>query len=282
MYNIHYITLLGITEGLFRDSYNMLHTAPPMKGVLICGGTGSRLRPLTEVTNKSLLPVYDKPLILYPLQKLLDAGIKDILMISGNEHIDQLAGFLGSGARFGCSFSYRVQDQPKGIAQALGMAEEFVDGASICALLGDNIFFDNLSSIIRTFEKGAHLFLKEVADPERFGVVEMKNGKVLSIEEKPAQPKSNLIQTGCYIFDHRCFEIIRNLKPSARGEYEISDVSKWYIEQGEAEATVLQDEWIDAGTFESLFKATASVRERKLRAIEKAKSVSEATAQQVA
>jgi len=244
-----------------------------MKGVLICGGTGSRLRPLTEVTNKSLLPVYDKPLIFYPLQKLLDAGIKDILMISGNEHIDQMAGFLGSGARFGCSFSYRVQDQPKGIAQALGMAEEFIDGASVCALLGDNIFFDNLAPIIRTFEKGAHLFLKEVSDPERFGVVEVKNGNVLSIEEKPAQPKSHLIQTGCYLYDHRCFEVIRNLKPSARGEYEISDVSKWYIEQGEANATILQDEWIDAGTFESLFKATASVRERKLHAIEKAKAV---------
>ncbi len=244
-----------------------------MKGILICGGTGSRLRPLTEVTNKSLLPVYDKPLILYPLQKLLDAGIRDVMIISGNEHIEQMAGFLGSGARFRCSFAYRVQDQPKGIAQALGMAEEFARGESICALLGDNIFFDNLAPAIHAFEKGAHLFLKEVADPERFGVVEMKNGKALSIEEKPAQPKSNLIQTGCYLYDQRCFDVIRSLKPSARGEYEISDVSKWYIEQGEATATILQDEWIDAGTFESLFKAATAVRERTLRAIEQAKSV---------
>lgn len=268
----HYITSLGIRIRIFRNPLHILHTAHSMKGVLICGGTGSRLRPLTEVTNKSLLPVYDKPLIAYPLQKLIDAGIREVLIVSGNENMDQMAGFLGSGSRFGCSFSYRVQDEPKGIAQALGMAEDFANGESVCAFLGDNIFFDNLALSIRKFEKGAHLFLKEVKDPERFGVVEIHGEKIISIEEKPSQPKSNLIQTGCYLFDNRCFEIIRNLKPSIRGEYEISDVSKWYIEHGEAEATILQDEWIDAGTFESLFKAAGSVRERKLAAIEKAKA----------
>lgn len=236
-----------------------------MKGVLICGGTGSRLRPLTEITNKSLLPVYDKPLLLYPLQTLLDAGIRDIVVITGNEHIDQMASFLGSGERFGCKFSYRVQDKPGGIAQALGMAEDFAAGDSICALLGDNIYFDDLSDAIRTFAGGGHVFLKEVPDAERFGVAEISaSGRVLSIEEKPAQPKTNLAVTGCYVYDNRCFDVIRNLQPSARGEYEISDVSDWYAKAGELTATVLCDEWIDAGTFESLHRAAVSVRERKM------------------
>ena len=239
-----------------------------MKGVLICGGTGSRLRPLTEVTNKSLLPVYDQPLIFHPLRQLLNAGITDILIVSGNEHIDQMAGFLGSGTRFGCSFSYRVQDTPGGIAQALGMAEAFVDGDSVCALLGDNVYFDDLSADIKNFKSGGHVFVKEVSDPKRFGVVEMDGDTIVSIEEKPENPKSNLIQTGCYVYDESCFDIIHNLKPSARGEYEITDVSHWYMEQGTLKATVLQDEWIDAGTFESLHKASNLVRERKLKAIE--------------
>jgi glucose-1-phosphate thymidylyltransferase len=237
-----------------------------MKGVLICGGTGSRLRPLTEITNKSLLPVYDRPLIEYPLEKLTKAGITEILVISGNEHIDQMAGFLGSGSRYGCSFSYRVQDKASGIAQALGMAETFADGKSVCAILGDNIFFDDLSEVIRNFSGGARIFVKQVPDPERFGVVEMRGDKVTSIEEKPAKPKSNFIQTGCYVYDWRCFDVIRNLVPSARGEYEITDVSQWYMDQNELSATVLKDEWIDAGTFESLFRAAEVVRERKLAA----------------
>lgn len=234
-----------------------------MKGVLICGGSGTRLRPLTEVTNKSLLPVYDKPLIEYPLQVLLDAGITEIMVISGNEHIDQMAGFLASGSKFGCSFSYRVQDEPKGIAQALGMAEEFIDGDDVCAILGDNVYFDNLAEQIKAFSGGGHIFVKEVPDPERFGVVELASGVPVSIEEKPQQPKSNLAQTGCYVYDARCFEIIRNLTPSHRGEYEITDVTKWYMGRGQLSCTVLQDKWIDAGTFESLFKATEEVRNRK-------------------
>jgi glucose-1-phosphate thymidylyltransferase len=236
-----------------------------MKGVLICGGTGSRLRPLTEVTNKSLLPVYDKPLIHYPLELLLKGGIRDIAVVTGTEHMDQIAAYLGSGSRFDCEFSFKVQDKPGGIAQALGLAEEFSDGQSICAILGDNIFFDDVSPAIKSFTGGGHVFLKEVHDPERFGIAEVEDGtKVLSIEEKPKQPKSNLAITGCYLYDNRCFDIIRNLKPSARGEYEITDVSKAYLESGELGATLLQDEWIDAGTFESLFKAAATVRERRL------------------
>lgn len=233
-----------------------------MKGVLICGGSGSRLKPLTEITNKSLLPVYDKPLILYPLQVLLDAEIKEIAIVTGNEHMDQMQAFLGDGKRFGCNFQYCIQDQPKGIAQALGLAETFASGDSVCAILGDNVFFDDLSLVIRTFAKGAHLFLKEVHDPERFGVAQMKNGRVESIEEKPLKPKSNLAVTGCYVYDNRCFDFIRTMKPSSRGELEISDVSRWYVELGVAEATILKEEWIDAGTFESLFLAATIVRKK--------------------
>lgn len=260
-----------------------------MKGVLICGGTGTRLRPLTEITNKSLLPVYDKPLLLYPLQTLLDAGIRDLAVISGNEHIDQMASFLGSGERFGCKCTYRVQDRPGGIAQALGMAEEFVDGDNVCTILGDNMYFDDLAPAIASFAGGAHVFLKEVTDPERFGVAEishesrvsslekkkipsalttqdsrLKTVTVTSIEEKPLRPKSRLAVTGCYLYDARCFEIIRQLQPSPRGELEITDVTQWYLDQGSLTATVLTDEWIDAGTFESLHRAAVLVRERRM------------------
>lgn len=234
-----------------------------MKGVLICGGTGSRLRPLTEITNKSLLPVYDKPLILYPLQVLLYAGIKDIAVVTGTEHVDQIAQFLGSGSRFGCEFAFKVQEKPGGIAQALGLAAEFVDGDSVCAMLGDNVYFDDLSSVIKGFKKGGHAFLKEVDDPERFGVAEVQGEKVLSIEEKPKNPKSNYAVTGCYLYDSRCFDVIRDMKASPRGELEISDVSKWYMEQGELTATILKNEWIDAGTFESLFRASQLVRDHR-------------------
>ncbi len=235
-----------------------------MKGVLICGGTGSRLRPLTEITNKSLLPVYDRPLLLFPLQTLVDGGVRDIIVISSNEHIDQMASFLGSGERFGCKFSYRVQDRPGGIAQALGMAEEFAAGDSVCAILGDNVYFDNLAPTIANFTTGAHLFLKAVPDAQRFGVAEMRGDRVISIEEKPLVPKSNLAVTGCYLYDNRCFDVIRNLKPSARGELEITDVSRWYVEKGELQADLLKEEWVDAGTFESLHRAATLVRQREM------------------
>ncbi len=235
-----------------------------MKGVLICGGTGSRLKPLTDITNKSLLPVYNKPLIHYPLQVLLRAGIKDIAVISGNEHMDQMAAFLGSGSTYECCFHYCVQKEPGGIAQALGLAESFVGDDNVCALLGDNVFFDDLSSIIRSFQNGAHLFLKHVEDPKRFGVAEMQKNKVIGIEEKPLHPKSNLAVTGCYLYDKRCFDIIRNLTPSKRGELEITDVSNWYATRGEASAFLLEKEWIDAGTFESLFLAAELVRKHRV------------------
>jgi len=231
-----------------------------MHGVLICGGTGSRLRPLTDITNKSLLPVYDKPLILHPLQVLFDADIREIAIVTGTEHIDQIRNFLGDGSRFDASFTYCVQEKPGGIAQALGLAEDASKRDSICAILGDNIYFDDLSSVIKTFDKGAHAFLKEVPDPERFGVGQMKDGVLISIEEKPTHPKSNLALTGCYLFDNRCFEIIKNLKPSARSELEITDVMRWYMEHETLHVTLLKKEWIDAGTFESLFEAARLVR----------------------
>jgi len=243
-----------------------------MKGVLICGGTGSRLRPLTEITNKSLLPVYDRPLILYPLDTLLKGGIREIAIVTGTEHIDQIAAFLGSGSKFGCEFAFKVQEKPGGIAQALGLAEEFAAGESLCAILGDNIFFDDLSPAITNFQSGAHVFLKEVPDPQRFGVATLVQTRdprvseitIATIEEKPKNPKSNLAITGCYLYDNQCFEIIKNLQPSARGELEITDVSKAYLGLGKLKASVLQREWIDAGTFESLFQASQLAREERL------------------
>lgn len=235
-----------------------------VKGVLICGGLGTRLRPLTEITNKSLLPVYDQPLIHYPLQTLLQSGIKEIMIISGPENIGQMTSFLGSGSKFGVHFAYRVQDEPRGIAHALGMAESFAAGDNICALLGDNIYFDNLSGYIQSFQTGAHVFLKEVPDPKRFGIAELNGNTVVHVEEKPQNPRTNLAITGCYMYDKQCFEVIRSLKPSTRNELEITDVTKWYLAQQQLNATVLQDEWIDAGTFESLHKASTIVRKRKL------------------
>ncbi len=240
-----------------------------MKGILICGGSGTRLRPLTEITNKSLLPVYDKPLIHYPLEILLKASIKEICIVTGPEHMDQIKKYLGSGERFGCTFAFAIQEKPAGIAQALGLAETFAQGEKICALLGDNVFFDDLAPAITSFQAGGHLFIKEVDDPERFGVVEIDSNKstnqlinILSIEEKPKKPKSHFIATGCYLYDERCFDIIRTMQPSARGELEITDISKWYMERGELSATMLHDEWVDAGTFESLHHAACLVKER--------------------
>lgn len=239
-----------------------------MKGVIICGGSGTRLRPLTEITNKSLLPVYDRPLIHYPLETLLRANIKDIIIITGSEHIEQMASYLGSGARFGCTFSYKVQEKAEGIAQALGIAEDFANGSDICAILGDNVYFDDLSPIIANFKNGAHVFLKEVPDVNRFGVAELKDGKVIDIQEKPKIAKSPYAVTGCYVYDSRCFEVIRNLKPSARNEFEITDVSNWYAHKGEMTASVLQHDWVDAGTFESLHKASSLARDIRMKAIQ--------------
>lgn len=242
-----------------------------MKGVLICGGFGTRLRPLTEITNKSLLPVYDRPLIHYPLDVLIQANIREIAVVTGPEHIDQIASYLASGNRFGCTFTYTIQDEPRGLAHALSLVEAFAMGESVCALLGDNIFFDDLSPAIQSFREGALLFLKEVPDPKRFGVAELESYptketdavRILSVEEKPQHPKSSYALTGCYVFDSHCFDYIRKLQPSARGELEITDLSRKYLEHDALRASLLHKPWVDAGTFESLFLASQLVRETR-------------------
>lgn len=226
-----------------------------MKGVILAGGTGSRLYPLTKVTNKHLLPVYNKPMIFYPLEKFIEAGIKDILIVSGPEHSGHFLQLLGSGKNFGVRFHYEIQEEAGGIAQALSLAEIFANGENLAVILGDNIFEDNFSSVIQNFKQGAHVFLKKVTNAKRFGVAEVQNTKVLSIEEKPQKPKSNLAITGCYLYDNQIFDIIRTLKPSWRNELEITDVNNYYIRKEQLQASFLNGYWSDAGTFDSLFRS---------------------------
>ncbi len=232
-----------------------------MKGIILAGGTGSRLMPLTKVTNKHLLPVYNKPMIYYPLQALIDAGIKDILIVSGPGHAGDFVNLLGSGKEFGVRLSYEVQDEAGGIAQALGLAEDFADDESVCVILGDNIFEDKIEVI--DFKEGARIFLKEVSDPQRFGVAEVSYEKVLNIEEKPKEPKSNFAVTGLYIYDKKVFDIIKILKPSGRGELEITDVNNHYVKEDKMDAKKLKGYWTDAGTFDSLYRASELIRKNK-------------------
>ena len=237
-----------------------------MKGVILSGGNGTRLYPLTKVTNKNLLPVGEVPMIYHPVRKLTEIGIKEICIVTGSSHTGDLVNVLGSGKEFGCRFTYNVQDEAGGIAQALGLVENFAGDEPICMILGDNIFEDSLWSYADQYKKqwkqrgGARLMLKAVHDPERFGVVEVDDDRVLSIEEKPANPKSNLIATGIYFYDSVVFEIIKGLKPSARGELEITDVNNAYLEDGMLEFDVFNGFWIDAGTFDSLQLANELVR----------------------
>lgn len=230
-----------------------------MKGIILAGGTGSRLYPLTKVTNKHLLPVYDKPMVYYPLQTLLDAGIKDILIVSGRGHTGHFLELLGSGANFGARFTYEIQDEAGGIAQALYLAKDFADYDNVTVILGDNIFQDNISDAVQSFKSGARIFLKPVPDAERFGVAEVGDGKVLGIEEKPEKPKSDYAVTGLYIYDNDVFNLIETLKPSGRGELEITDVNNDYVQSEKMEYSVLDGYWSDAGTFESLLKASVIV-----------------------
>jgi glucose-1-phosphate thymidylyltransferase len=233
-----------------------------MKGVILAGGTGSRLYPLTKVTNKHLLPVYDKPMIYYPLQTLIDAGIKEIMIVSGRGHAGHFLELLGSGAEFGVKFTYEIQDHAGGIAQALGLAEDFADNDNITVILGDNIFQDNIKDAVQNFENGAHIFLKSVPDAQRFGVAEVdqNNGHVLRIEEKPAQPKSDLAVTGLYIYSNDVFDVVKTLKPSGRGELELTDVNNHYISKDAMKFTMLKGYWSDAGTFDSLIRAGIMVK----------------------
>ncbi len=236
-----------------------------MKGIILAGGSGTRLHPLTKVTSKQLLPVYNQPMIYFPLQTLLKAGIRDILIIVAPEHSGDFVNFLGSGKDFGARFFYEVQDKPEGLAQAFLIGADFIGKDDCTMILGDNIFTHDFSPTIKSFKKGAKVFVKDVPDPERFGVVEFDTlGKVISIEEKPEKPKSHFAQTGFYIFDKHVAKYASEIKPSKRGELEIVDLAKIYLEREELQAEALQGEWIDAGTFESLYKASTIVRENNL------------------
>jgi len=233
-----------------------------LKGVILAGGTGSRLRPLTKVTNKHLLPIGRKPMIFYPIEKLTAIGIEEILIVTGVEHMGDVVSLLGSGNDFGCRFTYKVQDEAGGIAQALGLAENFANGQHLVVILGDNIFKSSLGRHAERFiaqKAGARVLLKQVPDPQRFGVAEISSGKVIGIEEKPKKPKSDYAITGIYFYDTCVFDIIRTLKPSARGELEISDVNSAYVARGQLAYDVLEGWWTDAGTFESLIRANEMV-----------------------
>jgi len=232
----------------------------PMKGIILAGGTGSRLYPLTKVTNKHLLPVYDKPMIYYPLQTLVAAGIKDIMIVSGRGHVGHFLELLGSGKDLGVRLTYEIQEGAGGIAQALGLAKSWAGTDNVAVILGDNIFQDDIRKDVESFESGAKIFLKEVPDAHRFGVAEVKGSRVLGIEEKPKAPKSNLAVTGLYLYDAGVFEVIKTLKPSGRGELEITDVNNAYIRRGAMEFSRLEGFWSDAGTFESLLRASVMVQ----------------------
>ena len=231
-----------------------------VRGVILAGGLGTRLAPLTKITNKHLLPVYDKPMILYPLETLKKSGITDIMVVTGREHASHFMNFLGSGKEYDISISYAIQDTNNGgIADALKYAEEFSRGESIAVILGDNIFEQHFKKEVATFTNGAMMFFKEVEDPARFGVpVFDKSGtRIVRIEEKPKEPKSTYAQAGFYIYDAQIFSDIKKLKPSGRGELEITDVNNRYLKRGELSFAFVKGFWSDAGTFESLLKASA-------------------------
>ncbi len=236
-----------------------------MKGVILSGGKGTRLYPLTKVINKNILPIYDKPLIYYPIFTLRDAGIKEILIISGPGHAGQFLDLLGSGKELGVDLTYDIQEEAKGIAHALAIAEDFADESPVAVILGDNIYEENLKKAVDDFkkqEKGAKITVKQVPDPARFGVVEFKGDKVISIIEKPKEPKSNWIVTGFYLYDKRVFDFIRMLEPSVRGEYEVTDLNNLYLKEGTLTYYKTKGEWIDAGTFDSLLKANNLIAEK--------------------
>ncbi|NBD26690.1 sugar phosphate nucleotidyltransferase [Paenibacillus glycinis] len=229
-----------------------------MKGIILAGGTGSRLYPLTKVTNKHLLPVGKYPMIFHSVAKLKEAEITDILIVTGKDHMGDVVNLLGSGAEMGVSFTYKVQDEAGGIAQALGLAEHFVRDDSMVVILGDNVFSDSIAPYVQGFRKqgkGAKLLIQEVHDPKRYGVPELNGDQIVSIEEKPLVPKSSYAVTGIYMFDSQVFNIVKTLNPSARGELEITDVNNTYISRGELKYDILKGWWTDAGTHASLAKA---------------------------
>lgn len=236
-----------------------------MKGIVLAGGTGSRLFPLTKITNKHLLPIFDKPMIYYPIQTLVDAGIRDLLIVTGGRNSGDFLRLLANGKEFGLKhINYTYQEGEGGIADALALAEHFAEGSKICVILGDNIIEASIADAVRDFERqerGAKILLKEVPDAERFGVAEIKGDRIVGIEEKPRHPKSNYAVTGIYMYDQTVFDKTRTLKPSERGELEITDVNNAYIREGTMTFNYLQGWWTDAGTFESLHRATNLVHD---------------------
>lgn len=234
-----------------------------MKGVILAGGLGTRLLPLTKVTNKHLLPVYNKPMIYYPIETLVKAGIRDILIVTGGNEAGHFLRLLGNGREFGLQhLNYTYQEGEGGIAAALSLAEFFCNTEKMCVILGDNIIEKNINKAVQDFEKqprGAKILLKEVPDPQRFGVPVLEGNRIVRIEEKPKHPRSPYAVTGIYFYDSKVFDIVRPLKPSARGELEITDVNNAYIERGEMTWDVLDGWWTDAGTFESLHLANELV-----------------------
>ena len=237
-----------------------------MKGVVLAGGLGSRLSPLTKVTNKHLLPVYNKPMIYYPLEALADVGVTDVLVVTGGKSAGDFMQLIGNGTEFGLnSVNYAYQEREGGIAEALLLAEHFAGDEPVCVVLGDNLFEKGIREAVEGFESGARLLLKEVSDPERFGVPELEGDRVLRIIEKPLEPPSPYAVVGVYVYDRRVFDIIRTLEPSARDELEITDVNNAYIEWGEMSYGILDGWWTDAGTFDSLLRANQLVAERESR-----------------
>jgi len=231
-----------------------------MKGVILAGGTGTRLYPLTKVTNKHLLPVGKEPMIFNPIRQLLSAGISEILVVTGKDHMGEIVRLLGSGSDFDCNFTFRVQEKAGGIADALALAKVFANGDRLVVILGDNILTHSIRKYVDAFKKqpvGAKVLLKRVGDPERFGVAALdeRNKMIMQIEEKPENPKSDYAVIGVYMYDHQVFEVIQNIKPSERGELEITSVNNWFVEHASMTYDIIEGEWTDAGTFESLMYA---------------------------
>ena len=236
-----------------------------MRGIILAGGHGSRLFPLTKIFNKSLLPIYDKPMIYYPLQTLKQIGITEICIVSGKEHCGQIMNQLGSGEEYGVDITYRVQEKPGGIAQALGLCREFAGRDNVYVCLGDNIFEDDFSDLkLNYFDSWCHIFLKEVPDPERFGVPVFQgvDRHLVKVEEKPEKPMSDYAVTGLYMFNHEVWSVIDTLKPSERGELEVVDLINWYIDRGKTTHSEVKGFWSDAGTPDSLVHANKLVSER--------------------
>ena len=236
-----------------------------MKGIILAGGLGTRLQPLTQITNKHLLPVYNKPMILYPLETLKKSGITDIMIVTGREHAGHFMRFLGSGREWGVKLQYALQNTDNGgIADALRCAEDFADDSSIAVILGDNIFEQDFKKDVTTFKGGAKVFLKAMKNLHRFGVpvFDTSGKKIVKIEEKPKKPKSRYAQTGFYMYDHNVFSFIKTLKPSGRGELEITDVNNIYLKHGKLSHAIIKGLWSDAGTFESLLKVTNEMAKR--------------------